>query len=105
LAVLHTISFDCLFSIKVFPLRPECGRGAVVFVLSRHCEARSDEAIQGHTLRHRANDPGLLRSARNDGEGGSVGVEILFNAEGRGGMIRFRCANIALLCVLNGNFW
>jgi hypothetical protein len=33
----------------------------------RHCEERSDEAIQSRIDWCRANGPGLLRCARNDG--------------------------------------
>ena len=43
----------------------------------RHCEERSDEAIQSPTDRFRANDPGLLRSARNDGKGFRIGPALL----------------------------
>jgi Fe-S cluster assembly ATP-binding protein len=41
--------------------------GTVMFRPARHCEERSDEAIQGD-----ARDPGLLRSARNDGDEGWI---------------------------------
>jgi len=41
----------------------EVTEGSVTFTPTRHCEERSDEAIQSA-----APDAGLLRSARNDGE-------------------------------------
>ncbi|QEL25716.1 hypothetical protein FQV39_26280 [Bosea sp. F3-2] len=34
---------------------------------SRHCEERSDEAIQGDWVERLTQPPGLLRFARNDG--------------------------------------
>jgi Fe-S cluster assembly ATP-binding protein len=40
----------------------EVTEGSVALTLSRHCEERSDEAIQAE------HETGLLRSARNDGE-------------------------------------
>ncbi len=42
----------------------EVTEGSVTFTLPRHCEERSDEAIQSE-----ADEAGLLRSARNDEEG------------------------------------
>ena len=47
--------------------------GGEVKFQTRHCEKRSDEAIQGD-----ARDTGLLRSARNDGErGGEEWIDLL----------------------------
>ena len=47
--------------------------GGEVKFQTRHCEERSDEAIQGD-----ARDTGLLRSARNDGErGGEEWIDLL----------------------------
>jgi Fe-S cluster assembly ATP-binding protein len=42
----------------------EVTEGSVTLTLSRHCEERSDEAIQPGS----ASETGLVRSARNDGE-------------------------------------
>ena len=46
---------------------PETTRGGDVRINRRHCEERSDEAIQGVTF-----GSGLLRFARNDGFGAAM---------------------------------